>query len=45
MDYQSTNLIEIWKDLATLTIKSCSEIDNGLKVSNSLVATSCNNFK
>lgn len=36
MDYQSTNLIEIWKDLATLTINSCNEIDNGLQVSNIL---------
>lgn len=43
MNCQSTNLIEIWKDLATLTINSCNDIDNGLQVSNSLLVTSYNN--
>lgn len=33
MDSQSTNIIEIWKELATLTVNSCNDINNGLQVS------------
>lgn len=33
MDCQSTNIIEIWKELATLSVNINNEIDNALQVS------------